>query len=627
MSEERVQTEGSVWTTVLRRLGQSWQQVVVTHLAWTVLALLVLVPLVGLAGRLLMALAGRQVVADQDIAYFLLSPVGLLFLVVVAGLAIAVLALETASLMAIGAATGRGRFLGTTGALKFAVLRGGRILSFAARLVIRVLVTVLPFLAAAAVVAWFLISDHDINYYLSERPPEFLRAAIIIGVLVVAMTIVLVKQLLDWALALPLVVFAERPSRKAFEESRQRTAGSRGQLVKGFGAWILLTVALSAVLLFAIHSLGSALVPRFYDALEALLAVLGLLIVLWAVGNLLVTALTTAVFAYLEEAFFERLGPGLDPGTFGKERDRGEVLGWQITPVRAGLLLAAGAALAAGVGVWLLGGVQTQDTATIVAHRGAAGKAPENTLAAVRQAIADGTDWVEIDVQETADGRVIVVHDSDFMKLAGMPLRVWDGSFEEIRAIDVGSWFDPAFAGERVPTLEEVLEAVRGKARLVIELKYYGHDQALEQRVVDIVEATGMGDQVAVMSLKYEGIRRIRALRPDWTVGLLSARALGDLTRLDADFLAVNTGMARPGFVRRAHGAGKQVFVWTVNDPVAMSRMMSLGVDGVITDEPEMARRVFNVRADLSSVERLMLHAAALFDSEVPARAYRDDSP
>jgi glycerophosphoryl diester phosphodiesterase len=291
------------------------------------------------------------------------------------------------------------------------------------------------------------------------------------------------------------------------------------------------------------------------------------------------------------------------------------------------MFLVAGVAVAVLAGVWLLNGIEVRDTATIVAHRGAAGKAPENTMASVRQAIEDGTDWVEIDVQESADGEVMVIHDSDFMKLANVDLKVWEGTAAQIAAIDVGSWFDPAFSEERVPTLREVLEAARSKAGVVIELKYYGHEEQLERRVADIVDAMGMASDVAVMSLDYAGVLRMRALRPDWVIGLLSATAIGDLTKLDADFLAVNMGMATPAFVRHARRNGKQLYVWTVNDPVSMSRMMSIGVDGIITDEPEMARKVMEERAELTPVERLIVHAAVVFGRPVPPRTYRDESP
>jgi glycerophosphoryl diester phosphodiesterase len=148
----------------------------------------------------------------------------------------------------------------------------------------------------------------------------------------------------------------------------------------------------------------------------------------------------------------------------------------------------------------------------------------------------------------------------------------------------------------------------------------------LEERVVQIVERANMVPEIAAMSLKYEGVQKLQAMRPAWSVGLLVAKGLGDLTKLDADFLAVHANMAGSSFIRRAHRAGKRVLVWTVNDTISMSRLISLGVDGVITDEPALARRVLADRIDLSPVERLLVHVAALFDLPAP-RAYRDDSP
>ena len=247
-----------------------------------------------------------------------------------------------------------------------------------------------------------------------------------------------------------------------------------------------------------------------------------------------------------------------------------------------------------------------QQPVTITAHRGAAGSAPENTVASIRAALDQGADWVEIDVQETADGEVVVIHDSDFMKIAGNPLKVWDATLQDISELDIGSWFGPNFSGERIPTLREILGMVRDRATLTIELKYYGHDEQLEQRVVDLVEAAGMADQVAVISLKYPALEKIRALRPEWPTGLLTARALGDLTAVDTDFLAVNTAIATRAFIRRAHAAGKKVFVWTVNDAVAMSIMVGRGADGLITDYPAVAREVLEYRAGLGAVERLL---------------------
>jgi len=290
-------------------------------------------------------------------------------------------------------------------------------------------------------------------------------------------------------------------------------------------------------------------------------------------------------------------------------------------------MLSVGVVVAVIFSAWFINNIKLNDNVSIAAHRGASGAAPENTLAAVDRAIEDGADWIEIDVQETADGEVVVIHDSDFMKLAGKELKVWDGTLDQIRSIDVGSWFDAKFGDQRVPTLTEVLEASRNKARVIIELKYYGHDQQLEQRVVDIVEETDMTQDIAIMSLEYSGIRKIRALRPGWTIGLLSATAIGDLTKFDTDFLAASEGLVNPRFVRDAHDAGKQVYVWTINDPISLLRMVVFGVDGVITDEPEMVRQAMTTLSTMSTAQQLLIFASIFFKNEIPEGIYRDNSP
>jgi glycerophosphoryl diester phosphodiesterase len=213
------------------------------------------------------------------------------------------------------------------------------------------------------------------------------------------------------------------------------------------------------------------------------------------------------------------------------------------------------------------------------------------------------------------------------MKLSGVPLNIWDATRNDLAGLDIGSWFAPKFADQRVPMLADVLRACKGKARVNIELKYYGHDQRLEERVVEIVEAEGMTSDVVVMSLKPGAIEKMRALRPTWTLGLLTAITFTDLTRSDADFLAVNAGLATRAFVRSAHGAGKAVHAWTVNDAVTMSALLSRGVDNLITDEPGLGKRVLADRADMSSAERLLLGLADVFGI-VPERPQFDpDNP
>jgi glycerophosphoryl diester phosphodiesterase len=492
------------------------------------------------------------------------------------------------------------------------------------RLIIRLLIIILPFLAVGGAVAWLALTKYDINYYLAHKPPIFYLAALVIGALLLVMAFVVIRKLLSWSLTLPLILFADTSPAKSFEESAALVSNHKKLVAFMLIGWGVSILLLSIAVFGLVQLLTNNIIPFFYHRMTVLLMVIGFLIALLVLSNFFITALASGSFAGLLVEMSHHFGVPASIDKVGGARRT-----WQLHLTRARLIGASiGAALVSLlIGLWLVNSIRPIDDVTVIAHRGAAGRAPENTMAAVKAAIEDGADWVEIDVQETVDGQVIVVHDSDFMKLAGVDLKVWDGTLEEIQTIDVGSWFAPEFADQRTPTLIDVLKESKGKAHVVIELKYYGHDEKLEQRVIDVVEQVDMVEEIAIMSLKYDGVQKVRKLRPDWDTGLLSAQVLGNMGNLDVDFLAVNTAMATPTFIRSNQAAGKRVMVWTVNDKMSMFRMMSLGVDGIITDEPALARQVMAERSELNSVERLLIHAAVMLGKSLPQKKYRDQSP
>ena len=170
--------------------------------------------------------------------------------------------------------------------------------------------------------------------------------------------------------------------------------------------------------------------------------------------------------------------------------------------------------------------------------------APENTLASFRRAGEEHADFVELDVQESSDGVVVVAHDRDLMKVARSPLQIWSSTAQQLREVDIGSSFSAAFKDERVPTLAEALAVCKGVCRINIELKDYGKSQRLEERVVELVEAAGMQNDIVTMSLNRTMVENMKRLRPNWTAGLLAAKAIGQPSRLPFDFLAVESRMA-----------------------------------------------------------------------------------
>lgn len=611
------------------QLRASGSQLFIIHLYFSLLGIVVLTPLFALVVQTLVELSGSSAVADQDIARLILSPAGMAGLVFLLGLFLAILSLEAAAMHALVSARRHGLHPTPWQCVVHVLRHCPRLLLTTTMLVARVLLYLLPYLAVVAAIAWWLLAAHDINYYLSQKPAEFYYAIGLAALPTILFLWLLGRRLLGWSLILPLVMFNIASPADSFAASERHVVGDRKRVIRALITWLLLSLALAGIpALFLAISWKLVLVSRA-ESLTLLVFFVGLQMVGWLVLNFVASALSLASLVSVIDQLQTRLIPGLDASAWreGLARESSTPIVLQLTTGRLLTIGFLAAVLAGAAGYWLVKGMVAQDDALVIAHRGAAGAAPENTLAAVRRAIEDGADWVEIDVQESRDGEVIVVHDSDFMKLAGNPLKVWDGDLADIQAIDIGSWFGAEFSGERTPTLAQVLAETRDRAVLLIELKYYGHDVALEQRVVDIVESMGMADQVIAMSLHLPGVRKLKALRPEWTVGLLAATAVGDLTRLDVDFLAVNAAMASPAFIRRAQAAGKPVHVWTINDALSMTGMLSRGVDGLITDEPALAREVLAEREDLGPTERLLLSAALLFGKPVPARTYRDNSP
>lgn len=615
----------SIFEEAKSNFRRAWPQLAVTTILYKVVAVAVLTPLVGLLLRLLVSTSGSSVVADEEILFFLLRPLGLAGLVLFGAVSLAIVALEQACLMVVAFGAAHGRRVKPRAALYYVKSRWRSVLSLAARITARALLIAAPFLAAVGAVYLWLLTEFDINFYLSQKPREWQIAVLLIGSILAVLVSVLVYRALGWVVSLPMLMFEQVSPREALRRASERVRGRRRETAVVLVGWGASALFLSWSSAAVIAWIGRTATPWAMGSVSLLVPLLSVVLMLWLLSGQVVTFINGAGFAVLVAALYRR--GALDAE--GPSSWRGEIehldaaAQWKVS--RRAVVGALAFALAAGIGfaAFAVHGLSGDSDVRITAHRGASMWAPENTLAAMRRALDDGTDWVEIDVQESVDGRVVVVHDSDFMRLAGVPTKVWDATYDELRQLDIGSSFAPEFSDQRTPTLEQVLELCRDRAGVNIELKYYGHDESLEQRVVDIVEAMGMQEQIVVMSLKYDAVQKVRSMRPDWTLGLLTAVAIGDLTRLDADFLAVNTGLATRSFVRSAHAAGKEVLVWTINDALTAYAMISRGVDGIITDDPAMGRRVLAFYDDLNGVERLLAEVAILIgavelDDEAP---------
>ena len=247
----------------------------------------------------------------------------------------------------------------------------------------------------------------------------------------------------------------------------------------------------------------------------------------------------------------------------------------------------------------------------ITSHRGNSSVAPENTVAAIKAAKKERADASEIDVQLTTDGHVVVIHDFDLSRLAGDPRDVIDLSLAEIKELEVGSWFSSEFDGEKIPTLNEVIEESGNEIMLNIELKPTNDEAELSKAVVDVLDEYNYREQVVISSLNKKALLEIKKLSPEMNVGFIIPLALGSFDfDEDIDFYSVEMSFVTKSLVEKLKNQDKELHVWTVNSEEDLKKMQRLQVDNIITDNPILAKKVLSTNL----LEKGILEVLSLFE-------------
>ncbi|OAH16042.1 glycerophosphodiester phosphodiesterase [Streptomyces jeddahensis] len=254
------------------------------------------------------------------------------------------------------------------------------------------------------------------------------------------------------------------------------------------------------------------------------------------------------------------------------------------------------------------------DEPLVIAHRGASAYAPENTLAAVDRAADMGFRWVENDVQRTKDGELVVIHDDNLKRTTNVeevfpdraPWKVADFTTAEIARLDAGSWFGPEYAGARVPTLKQYMNRVsHNHQKLVLEIKKPELYPGIEQQTLRVLrnegwlDRTHVSSKLVIQSFSAQSVQTVHALRPDIKTGFLGTPATADLpkyaefadqinathTSISADYVSAIHALKGP------HGKPLEIFTWTVDTAANTRRAAGFGVDGIITNTPDVVRR------------------------------------
>ncbi len=228
----------------------------------------------------------------------------------------------------------------------------------------------------------------------------------------------------------------------------------------------------------------------------------------------------------------------------------------------------------------------------ITAHRGGAKGAPENTLRALAYAKEHLSDYAEIDVQETRDGTVVLLHDSNLKRTTGLDRDIWDIDYEDIKKLDAGKYFGNDYKGEPIPTLQEAIDFCGKDLKLNVEIKYNGRNEKIVEKVVQLFEENGLVKTAILSSMNYRFLQKAKELDPDIQTSYVMTMTYGSAVNLIyADYISVKYHYIDQEYVKEAHRLGKAVHAWTLNGPWSIRRMHYYGVDNIITDDPSLARK------------------------------------
>jgi glycerophosphoryl diester phosphodiesterase len=569
------------------------------HLYFIILAFSLLSPVSGWLLSILVNFADASLISNVDLARFLITPAGLLWILVSGTLAIMAIFLQHAGMMLIVSHGRDNRFHTAASALWRVAHRFPRLVRLAGIQVFAQLLVAAPFLAIIIVSFNLLLTDYDLYYVITQQPPAYWVFLSIMGAMLAVMAVVNGSLYLRWVLALPILLLEELPPRQALKRSAEMSKGGRlsiAALIISAGAGVAVLPVLLALVFEGLAKGLLAILPEFYSVL---IPVMVLLILVYAVLAVAVGFIGVSLNSLVILKLYLR-GQGRHVGLPPDPEPR------QVGAMAWGIELIVVALALVQVG-YVVNSWNTPENIAITAHRGSSLKAPDNSMAAIRYAIEDGADYIELDVRETADGQLVLLHDKDLLRVARDPRDVWDLTLAEIRMLEANSRFNTGIEGSRIPTLGQAIDLIRGKAKLYLEVKTSPRSPNLLQRVIETLQQEDMLDQTLLAALEPEVLRQAQQLAPGIRTSLLVHSVIGSIDGQPFDVLALRDVLINPARISNIRQQNQEIHVWTVNDRRTMSRMIDQGVDNIITDRPELLALVLAERAELSEPERLML--------------------
>lgn len=571
---------------VLQVWKYAWRPFLLFEIGYKLLTFGVFFPIISILFNKILDWGGYQAAANHELLRFVFSRYGLFCLVTLAPIAFLLIYLEYAVLIHIayyGMHQKRARVI--------AVIL--RVLSQLPRLL-----RIGSFSIAVYLLLLFPLLDTGFGASLLPglRLPNFVTGELLktgyglISLIVVSVTLIVINLFAIYAL--PILVL-EHSNRfwPAFHKSREMFRRSKGELLKTILEWLVVSLIVAIIMILLV--IGILTVVEHWIPTESTLSItLNLMLSFGIYANtLILTPLFITVLTWLYVKY-------ADPQDIDVEITNWQVLRWK--PGRFNNTVKTRKRIGATLGILImlsLGWLMTSDFTLwgksnenflIMAHRGDMSTGVENTVEAIQGAIQSRADYVELDILQTKDGHVVVLHDVNLRRLTGENINMYDLSLEQLQHLTLRQ---NGHTG-RIPTLDEVFTRFKGQIKMNIELKTHGREKSLIAAFIDAVRRHQMENEIIVQSLDYSIVNKVKSAAPDLTVGYVIYATFTDIGRYAADFYVIEESFVNARRIASAKLSNKPLYVWTVNSPEAIEHYYILGVDGVITDIPSTAREI-----------------------------------
>lgn len=573
-------------------LKRNIRSIFIFEMAYRLICIALLLPLLTLAFRLSLWLAGFKYLSEDNIFTFLLMPTTmaiLLFLI----LSISVITVyEVFCIIPAFHASYYQKQISVTQMFQhgFFVLRKS---FFKKNISLFLFTMILIPLSNITVLSGYFSSltiPDFILYYLRSQKTVF-RILLVVFVLVLLLSV-------RYCLSLHLFCLEPGDFRESVKHSKELIHGSYLRTLGAFFGWnaMLLTLLFffAAICVVLTGAFLRIFHPSAYNN-ATLLYVVKTILTIFFDGYILFTV--PIIFSLLSARYYQQKNKHQKP--IPEHLPEGTSLLVFVTK-RIFLFLVLGAALlnlfyfkiAIDTNVFWNQSIANQTT--ITAHRGDTTHAPENSMESFSLAIENHADVIELDVQLSKDDVIVVVHDFNLRRVSGQNLYVWNLTLEQLKEIDLRNG-DTSFEEKvTIPTLQEVLETYKGRVKFNIELKPSGHTEGLEKKVVSLLEETDMINQCVVASRSVSCLKKVKFYNEDVKTIYLLPLAYGNYNEMTyADGLSVKSSFITPKLVNHVHNNGKVIYAWTVNNDNDMERMFHLGVDSLVTDKPLKATDIY----------------------------------